>query len=86
MVENHFYFHGSYFRKREGKKIYEADVSLNLIAAYSSNDMVIGPKFKVGNPYDDAKKNPSLEPNDLNLPKIGTKGTLFIEAYKPKGK
>lgn len=83
LKKNQFLFQGSYFRKVNGKKIYEANVSLNLIAAFPSADMVIGPNFKVGNPYENDSKIKPLQPKKSSLPELGTKGELIIMQYKP---
>ena len=87
VTDNHFIFQGSYFRPVNGRNVYEADTSLNLVAAMLSDDMVVGPAFKVGNPYEAEGDAPALLPKAEALPKLGTKGDLIIAPYvQDKGK
>jgi len=77
-----FYFCGSYFKEYAKRKEYAADLDLNVIAAYPSEEMVIGPLVKVANPYQE-KEGAYLTPNKETLPPIGTNGWLLIQKHSP---
>jgi hypothetical protein len=77
-----FYFCGSTFRQYGNKKEYAADLDLNVIAAYASDSMVIGPLVKVANPYQD-ENGAYLTPNTNALPPLNTIGWLLIQKYSP---
>ena len=57
-----FYFCGSYFRDYGKRKAYAADLDLNVVAAYPSKEMMIGPLVHVANPYQE-KEGAYLIPN-----------------------
>lgn len=71
------HFAGSNFMKDGDKKIYGADVTLNLIAAYPAPEMVVGPSVQVANPYAN-EETPHLIPS-LSA-KVGAKGWMIFSA------
>ena len=73
-----FYFCGSYFREYGKRREYAADLNLNIVAAYPSKEMIIGPLVKVANPYQEEQGN-YLTPNAKVLPPVGTIGWLLIQ-------
>lgn len=75
-----FYFCGSTFRLYGNKKEYAADLDLNVVGAYPSPNMVIGPLVKVANPYQD-ENGAYLTPNANTLPPLNTIGWLLIQKY-----
>lgn len=75
-----FYFCGSYFRQYGNKKEYSADLDLNVVGAYPSKSMVIGPLIEVANPYQD-ESGAYLTPNVHALPPLNTIGWLLIQKY-----
>ena len=77
-----FYFCGSYFREHAKRKEYAADLDLNVIAAYGSKGMILGPLVSVANPYQE-KEGAYLTPNAKTLPPVGTTGWLLIQKRSP---
>ena len=76
------YFHGSGFATSSTKKVYLADQSLNVVGAWASDDMVLGPAIKVGNPYVE-DGTPYLRPCAKMPHPKGTKGSMLIALLKP---
>ena len=76
------YFHGSEFALSNKKKVYLADETLNVIGAWASSEMVIGPSIKVGNPYVE-DTTPYLHPIAKLPHSKGSKGTMSITLATP---
>lgn len=85
LESNQWFFAGSYHHDQHGKQIYAADESLNLIAAFPALDMVIGPDFSSGNPYDEGESL-YLKPNGKLLPPVGTQMMIYIYLLKDNAK
>lgn len=75
-----WFFAGSYFAGREGNQFYAADRSLNIVAAYPALDMIMGPVFKVANPYRAGGTDRYLKQDMRRFPPEGVGGTLWILA------